>query len=176
MLDENVQQSLPLLHPLLGLLSSDGDVPYPQVTRALSALLAPLSFETLKSMGLYPVMQQGLHSQIPEIQLLALEQAQKMTEADDTMVSSLLDCLGAEDPGVGNKAVNVITTVPPLSLTTISLLVILPRLFSRTILKTRSNPTDIHSNPSVSRFNSFTSQTQYTAFPKHITFTQLHSH
>src|SRR5271167_2694783 len=97
MLDENAHQSLPLVQPLLGLLSYDGDVPYQLVTSALSALLAPLSFEALKSMGLYPVMQQGLHSKIPDIQLLALEQAQKMTEVDDSMVSSLMDCLGDED-------------------------------------------------------------------------------
>jgi hypothetical protein len=62
-------------------------------------------------MGLYPVIQQGLHSQIPDIQLLALEQAQKMTEADDSMVLSLLDCLAADNAGVGKKTVDVITTV-----------------------------------------------------------------
>jgi len=114
-LDENAQQSLPLVQPLLGLLSYDGDVPYELVTRALSALLAPLPFEELKAMGLYPVMQQGLHSDIPDIQLLALEQAQKMTESDDAMVLSLVDCLGDKDASVGKKAVDVITTVfPPL--------------------------------------------------------------
>ena len=68
----------------------------------------------LNSMGLYPVIQQGLHSPIPDIQLLALEQAQKMTETDDTIVSSLLDCLGAEDAGVGKKTVDVITSVSPV--------------------------------------------------------------
>ena len=111
MLDENARQSLPLVQPLLGLLSSDGDVPYQLVTRALSAVLAPLPFEALKNIGLYPVIQQGLHSKIPDIQLLALEQAQKMTEVDDLMVYSLLDCLGDEDAMVGKKAVEVITTV-----------------------------------------------------------------
>ena len=111
-----MQQSLPLIEPLLELLSSEGDVPYEHVTRALSALLAPLPFEQLRAMGLYPVMQQGLHSSIPSVQLLALEQAQKMTEVDDMMASSLLDCLGAVDPGVGKKTVEVITTVPSSSL------------------------------------------------------------
>lgn len=113
MLDENVRPSLPLVQPLLELLSHDGDVPYELVTRALSALLAPLPFEELKAMGLYSVVQQGLHSNIPDIQLLALEQAQKMTEVDDNMVSSLLDCLGDKDAAVGKKAVDVITTVFP---------------------------------------------------------------
>ncbi len=113
MIDENARQSLPLVQPLLGLLSSDGDVPYELVTPALSALLAPLPFEALKNMGLCPVMQQGLNSKIPDIQLLALEQAQKMTEVDDSMVYSLLDCLGDEDANVGKKAVEVITTVSP---------------------------------------------------------------
>jgi hypothetical protein len=108
-----VQQSIRLIQPLLELLASEGDVPYQHVTRALSALLAPLPFEQLRAMGLYSVMQQGLHSSIPSIQLLALEQAQKMTEVDDMMASSLLDCLGAEDPGVGKKTVQVITTVLP---------------------------------------------------------------
>jgi hypothetical protein len=110
-LDENVQQSLPLVKPLLDLLSSGTDVPYPQITITLSALLAPLPFETIRSMGLYPVMQQGLHSNVPDLQILALEQAQKMTEMDDEMVSSLIECLGAEDAGVGRKAVDVITHV-----------------------------------------------------------------
>ena len=114
--DANVQQSLPLIQPLLALLSSTGDVPYQDVTRALSALLAPLPFEQLRTMGLYPIMQQGLRSSIPSVQLLALEQAQKMTEVDDTMASSLLDCLGAEDAGVGKKTVEVITTVSRQSL------------------------------------------------------------
>lgn len=114
-LDDNVRQSLPLVEPLLDLLmTGDEDVPYSQITHAVSALLAPLPFESLRSMGLYPVMQQGLHSTIPDVQLLALDQAQKMTEADDTMVSSLLDCLGANDASVGKKAVEVITTVYPL--------------------------------------------------------------
>jgi len=63
-------------------------------------------------MGLYPIMQQGLKSSIPEIQLLALDQAKKMTVTDDEMVSALIDCLGAEDAGVGEKAVLVITSVP----------------------------------------------------------------
>jgi hypothetical protein len=110
-LDENVQQSLPLVKPLLDLLSSGADVPYPQITRTLSALLAPLPFETIRSMGLYPVMHEGLHSNVPDLQILALEQAQKMTEMDDGMVSSLIECLGAEDAGVGKKAVDVITNV-----------------------------------------------------------------
>jgi hypothetical protein len=92
------------------LLSYKG-VPYEQITRALSALFAPLPFEELRAMGLYPVMQQGLGSNIPSIQLLALEQAQKMTQVDDDMVVSLFDCLGAEDAGVGKRAVQVITTV-----------------------------------------------------------------
>jgi hypothetical protein len=56
-------------------------------------------------------MQQGLHSNVPDLQILALEQAQKMTEMDDGMVSSLIECLGAEDAGVGRKAVDVITNV-----------------------------------------------------------------
>jgi hypothetical protein len=110
-LDENVQQSLPLVKPLLDLLSSGTDVPYTQITRTLSALLAPLPLETIRSMGLYPVMQQGLHSNVPDLQILALEQAQKMTEMDDEMFSSLIECLGAEDAGVGRKAVDVITHV-----------------------------------------------------------------
>jgi hypothetical protein len=110
-LDENVKQSLPLVNPLLDLLSSGTEVPYAQITRALSALLAPLQFEDIRSMGLYPVMQQGLHSDIPDLQILALEQAQKMTELDDGMVSSLIECLGAEDASVGKKAVDVITHV-----------------------------------------------------------------
>lgn len=110
-LDENIRPSLPLVQPLLELLSYDGDVPYELVTRALSALMAPLPFEELKAMGLNSVMQQGLHSKVPDIQLLALEQAQKMTEVDDTMVLSLLDCLGDKDAAVGKKAVDVITTV-----------------------------------------------------------------
>ena len=107
-----MQQSLPLIEPLLGLLASEEDVPYEHVTRALSAILAPLPFEQLTAMGLYPGIQQGLHSSIPSIQLLALEQVQKVTEIDDMMASSLLDCLGAEDPGVGKKAVEVISNVP----------------------------------------------------------------
>lgn len=110
-----MQQSFPLIQPLLALLSAEGDVPYQDVTRALSALLAPLAFEQLRAMGLYPIMQQGLYSSVPSIQLLALEQAQKMTEVDDAMASSLLNCLGAEDAGVGKKTVEVITTVPPLN-------------------------------------------------------------
>ena|SRR5438876_7501684 len=109
MAGENTQQSLPLIQPLLTLLESDGDVPYSIIVRVLSALLAPLPFEALRSMGLYPAMQQGLHSKIPDIQLLALEQVQKMTEVDDQMASSLLDCLGDDDATVGNKAVSVIT-------------------------------------------------------------------
>jgi hypothetical protein len=112
-LAQNVQQSLPLIQPLLGLLTSEDDVPYPQITHALSTLLASLPFESLRAMGLYTVMQQGLHSSIPDIQLLALEQAQKMTEVDDVMVSSLIECLSAEDARVGKKAVDVITTVSP---------------------------------------------------------------
>ena len=115
MADANVQQSLPLIEPLLALLSSEGDVPYDDVTRALSALLNPLQFDQLKSMGLYPIMHEGLQSTIPSIQILALEQAQKMSEVDDTMTSSLLDCLGAGDAGVGKKTVEVITAVPPLA-------------------------------------------------------------
>jgi hypothetical protein len=95
----------------VGLLSSEGDVPYPQVTRALSVILAPIPFESLKELGLFPVMQRGLYSEIPAIQILALEQAQKMPSVDDQMVSSLLDCLGAEDASVGKKAVDVIAHV-----------------------------------------------------------------
>jgi len=64
-------------------------------------------------MGLYPFMVMGLLSQVAEIQLLALEQVQKMTEVDDDMVLSLFECLGAEDAGVGKRAVEVITTVLP---------------------------------------------------------------
>ena len=155
MLDENAHQSLPLIQPLLGLLFHNGDVPYQLVTRALSALLAPLPFEELNSMGLYPVMQQGLHSKIPDIQLLALEQAQKMAEVDDSMVSSLLDSLGDEDASVGKKAVDVLTTVllfRPLGL----MIAIRLQLISITIYEISTNATNVRSNYSVSRFNSLT--------------------
>jgi hypothetical protein len=112
--DENVNQSLPLIQPLLELLSSDSpDVPYESVARALSVILNPLPFEVLRGMGLYPIMEQGLKSKVPEIQLLALDQAMKMTVTDDEMVSALIDCLGAEDAGVGKRAVDVIASVPP---------------------------------------------------------------
>ena len=114
MLDANVQDSVPLIQPLLDLFSDDGDVPYPQVTHALSAILRPVPFVALKSMGLYSVIQDGLRSPIPALQILALEQVQKMAEADDEIVHSLLDCLGAEDASVGGKAVDVITHVPTL--------------------------------------------------------------
>jgi hypothetical protein len=111
LLDENVQQSLPLVQPLLELLESEEEVPYSPITRSLSKLLAPLPFESLRAMGLYPLLQQGLHSNVAEVQLLALEQAQKMTEADDEMVSSLIDCLGTEDASIGKKVVVVISDV-----------------------------------------------------------------
>lgn len=101
-----------MIQPLLELLSSDNpDVPYQSVARALAVILGPLPFEVLRGMGLYPIMQQGLKSTVPEIQLLALDQAKKMTVTDDEMVSALIDCLGAEDAGVGKRAVDVITSV-----------------------------------------------------------------
>jgi len=95
------------------LLLSDQDVPYRQVTRALSAILAPMSFEELRGMGLYPGMLEGLGAKVPDIQLLALDQTAKMSEMDDDMVTALIDCFGAEDPGVGKRAVEVITAVNP---------------------------------------------------------------
>jgi hypothetical protein len=107
----NVHQSLQLVQPLLALLSYNEEVPYGSITRALSALLTPLPFEELRAMGLYPVMAEGLRSPIPEIQILALKQAKKMTDVDDDTVISLFDCLGAEDADVGEKTVEVITTV-----------------------------------------------------------------
>ena len=173
MLDENAQQALPLVQPLLGLLSCDGDVPYQLVTRALSAILAPLPFEALKAMGLVPVMQQGLHSKIPDIQVLALEQAQKMTEVDDSMVSSLLDCLGDEDASVGKKTVDVIATVlshVPCTLITVIFL----RYISITIYETSTNSTNLRSNSSISRFNSLTNPTRRATFPKAIAPSQFY--
>lgn len=86
-------------------------MPHQHITHALSALLAPLSFEEIKAMELYPVIQQGLQSPLPDVQLLALEQARKMTEVDDAMLVTLIDCLGAEDASVGKKAVDVIASV-----------------------------------------------------------------
>jgi hypothetical protein len=109
-----VQQSLPLVQPLIALLSSAEDgLPYPKITRALSALLAPLSFETLKEMGLYPLIEQGLRAPSPDLQILALEQVPKIKDVDSNITASLIECLGAEDAGVGRKAVDVITTVFP---------------------------------------------------------------
>lgn len=107
----NVHRSLQLIQPLLALLSYNEDVPYECITRALSALLTPLPFEELRAMDLYPVMAEGLRSPIPEIQILALKQAKKMTDVDDDMVISLFDCLGADDADVGEKTVEVLTTV-----------------------------------------------------------------
>jgi hypothetical protein len=67
-------------------------------------------------MGLYPVIQQGLQSQSRDLQILALEQVQKIRDVDSSITASLIECLGAEDAGVGKKAVDVITTVsPPVS-------------------------------------------------------------
>jgi hypothetical protein len=107
-----VQQALPLLQPLLELLSMEGDVPYPQVIRALSAIITPLPFEELQSLGLTPMIQQGLQSNLPDLQILALEQVKKMKEVeDDATVLSLMDCLAAEDASVGKEAVEVITRV-----------------------------------------------------------------
>jgi len=111
-IEENVQQALPLIQPLLELLSSDVPAPYPPVIRALSAVLAPLPFEELRSLGLVPMIQQGLQSKVPDLQILALQQVRKMSDVDDTTLIFLIECLGAEDASVGKEAVSVITTVP----------------------------------------------------------------
>ena len=110
-LDENVQQSLPLIQPLLELLSTQGDVPYAQVIIALSAILTPLPFEQLQQLGLGPMIEQGLQSKVPDLQILALQQVRKMSSIDEKTTSSLIECLGAEDASVATEAVDVIKNV-----------------------------------------------------------------
>jgi hypothetical protein len=113
-LDENAEQALPLVQPLLALLySSTNDMPYAQITHALSAILSPIPFATLNDMGLSPVIAQGLLSDVPELQILALRQVRKMGQVDDATVSSLIDCLGVSHAAVGKEAVGVITAVCP---------------------------------------------------------------
>jgi hypothetical protein len=62
-------------------------------------------------MGLYPVIVQGLQVGNANLQILALEQVQKMKNVDRDITGLLIECLGAEDASVGKKAVDVITTV-----------------------------------------------------------------
>jgi len=112
-LDDNVEQSLPLVQPLLSLLSSDQEVPYSLITRALSVLLAPLPFARLKEMGLYPFIVQGLQVGNANLQILALEQVQKIKDVDGNITGLLIACLGAVDASVGKKAVDLITIVLP---------------------------------------------------------------
>jgi len=109
--DENVQQAIPLIQPLLELLSADGPVPYPQVIMALSTILTPLPYEELQNLGLTPMIKEGLQSQLPDLQILALQQVRKMSIVDDPTVQSLIDILGAEDATVGKEAVDVMTSV-----------------------------------------------------------------
>lgn len=64
-------------------------------------------------MGLYPFIVQGLQVGNANLQILALEQVQKINDVDSDITGLLLECLGAEDASVGKKAVDVISTVPP---------------------------------------------------------------
>lgn len=64
-------------------------------------------------MGLYPFIVQGLQVGNANLQILALEQVQKIKDVDSNTTGLLTECLGAEDASVGKKAVDVVTTVLP---------------------------------------------------------------
>ena len=64
-------------------------------------------------MGLYPFIVRGLQAGNANLQLLALEQVQKIKDLDSNITGLLIECLGAEDASVGKKAVDVITIVLP---------------------------------------------------------------
>ena len=125
-------------------------------------------------MGLYPIMQQGLHSPIPEIQILALDQAQKMTELDDPMLSSLVSCLGAEDASVGKKAVEVITKVSLCSLLNLIPVILLSNS-SDSISASCTHSPYIARNPSIPRPSGLLNQSRCPIIPKAITAAHVHA-
>lgn len=86
-------------------------MPYAQVIMALSAILKPLPFEQFLQLGLGPMIEQGLQSKVPDLQILALQQVRKMSPVDEKTASSLIECLGAEDASVAKEAVDVISSV-----------------------------------------------------------------
>jgi hypothetical protein len=113
--EENVTQATSLIQPLLGVLGMRNGAPYVPITRALTVILLPLSFQQIEELGLRPMVEDGLLSHVPEFQILAMQQVRKMGQVDDTTISALITCLAVEDASVGKEAVQVISAVLPLA-------------------------------------------------------------
>jgi Proteasome non-ATPase 26S subunit len=104
---------------LVKLLQSGEEIPYAEVTRALGGILDHIdSGSDFKTLGLYPLILRGLRSNVPDVQILALNQVKKIMEGkggdEDEITVALIDCLGAEDARVGEVAVKVLSNVTTL--------------------------------------------------------------